>query len=298
MPYLPRVTSRKEFLLALGATACTSAIATSAFAAPAATPGTRVHERRRAPLSGVGVQLYMLRAAMRADPEGTIRRIAELGYREIEWWGNWGRTPTQLRALLDQHGLRSPSAHIDPKDLAPDRLPALLDAATTMGHRTVLVAWTAPEQRKSPDDWKRLGALLSEAGRTAARMGIRTGYHNHDFEFARLGDRTALEILMAESDPGVVDIELDCFWAFKAGRDPLELLRQHGDRITMLHLKDSSGAPAHEQRDIGAGVIAWRPLLAAAVAQRVTNVFVERDDPPDAWASARAGRDHLRTLGY
>lgn len=294
------MTSRREFLLAFGATACTSAIATSAFAAPA--PDSRLrerpHERPRAPLSGVGVQLYMLRAAMRTDPEGTIRRIAELGYREIEWWGSWGRTPAQLRSLLDQHGLSSPSAHIDPKDLAPDRLPALLDAAATMGHRSVLVAWTAPEQRKTPDDWKRLGALLSEAGHAATRMGIRTGYHNHDFEFARLGERTALEILMAESDAGVVDIELDCFWAFKAGQDPLVLLRAHAARITMLHLKDSSGAPAHEQRDIGAGVIAWQPILAAAVAKRVTNVFVERDDPPDAWASARAGRDYLRTLGY
>lgn len=275
--------TRRDFLLALGATALTPALARAV---------------ANAPLTGVGVQLYMLRTAMRADPEGTVARIAQLGYREIEWWGNWGRTPAQVRAMLDANGLTSPAAHIDPRDLAPDRLPALLDAAATIGHTSVFVAWTAPEQRRSADDWKRTAALLSSAGASANTAGIRTGYHNHDFEFTRFGERTALEILIAESDAAVVDIELDCYWAYKAGQDPLALLVQYRDRITMLHLKDSSGAPGHQQRDVGAGRIAWKPLLETAVRQRVTNVFVEQDDPPDAWASASAGRAYLRTLGY
>jgi len=95
----------------------------------------------------------------------------------------------------------------------------------------------------------------------------------------------------------VVDFELDCFWAFKAGKDPVALLRRHANRITMLHLKDSAGGPAHEQRDVGAGVMDWRAVLAAARAGRVTNVYVEHDNPADAWATAAAGRAHLRTLG-
>src|SRR5690606_304575 len=132
-------------------------------------------------LQGVGVQLYMLRAEMRADPAATLKRIAELGYEEIEWWGEWSVSPTDLRAMLDSHGLRSPAAHIDPAALAPDRLSALLDYADTMGHRSLLVAWTPPEQRKSADDWKRVAATLNEAGATSAASGIRTGYHNHDF---------------------------------------------------------------------------------------------------------------------
>lgn len=279
--------TRRDFLLALTAGALTPALARAAAA----------HDTP-APFSGVGVQLYMLRAAMKADAAGTIARIATLGYREIEWWGNWGNTPAELRAMVDANGLTAPSAHIDPRDLSPERLPALLDVAATMGHKSLLVAWTAPDQRKTADDWKRTAALLSTAGERAARSGIRTGYHNHDFEFARFGDRTALEILLAESDAAHVDLELDCFWAYKAGQDPLALLKRHASRITMLHLKDSSGAPQHAQRDIGSGVIAWQPLLATAVAQRVTNVFVERDDPADAWESARAGREYLRTLGY
>lgn len=286
--YLLRMTSRRDFLLALGATALTPALSRAAGAVPAP----------RAALAGVGVQLYMLRAAMRTDPEGTLARIAELGYSEIEWWGNWQRTPAQLRATLDAHRLRAPAAHIDPRDLQKERLPALLETAATMGHRSVIVAWTAPEMRKTADDWKRVAAQLNEAGAAASAAGVRTGYHNHDFEFQRFGDRTGFELLVAETDPRYVDIELDCFWALKAGYAPMVLLREHRDRIAYLHLKDSSGPPGHAQRDIGSGVIDWKPLLAYAVGQRVSSVFVEQDDPADAWAAARAGREHLRALGY
>jgi sugar phosphate isomerase/epimerase len=283
------MTTRRDLLLALGALGAHAALPRLLAAAPPA--------RARDPLTGVGVQLYMLRAEMRRDPDATIARIATLGFSDVEWWGSWDRSPVQLRALLDRHGLRSNAAHIDPRDLAPDRLPALLDAAQVMGHETLIVAWTPPAERGA-DDWKRLAALLTEAGRTAARVGIRTGYHNHDFEFADLGGRTALEILLAESDPAVVSLEVDCFWAFKAGVDPRALIERHAARVTHLHLKDSLGAPAHRQTDVGSGVIDWRALLESAVARRVRHVYVEHDEPADAWATASAGRGYLRSLGY
>jgi sugar phosphate isomerase/epimerase len=284
--------TRRGFLLALGASALVPSLA-SAAAPSAGAAGPRPRK-----LGGVGVQLYMMRAQMRTDPEATLARLAELGYDEIEWWGDWRLTPAELRAALDRHGLTSPAAHIDPRDLAAERLPALLDRAAIMGHTSLLVAWTPPEQRRTADDWKRVAATLNAAGAKAAAHGVRTGYHNHDFEFQRFGSRSGFEILLEETDPRVVDIELDCFWAFKAGFQPLSLLQAHKDRIKFLHLKDSSGPPAHEQRDIGSGVLQWRPILEVAVANRVTNVFVEQDDPADPWAAAKAGREHLRSLGY
>jgi sugar phosphate isomerase/epimerase len=289
------MTTRRDFLLALGASALVPSLSS---AAGCAAPRDETDSTGPLPLAGVGVQLYMLRAQMRADPEGTLARIAQLGYTEIEWWGNWGRTPKQLRATLDANKLTSPAAHIDPKDLSPERLPALLETTTTMGQKSVLVAWTPPEQRRTADDWKRVAETLNVAGASAGAVGIRTGYHNHDFEFQRFGDRSGFEILLDETDANLVDIELDCFWAFKAGFQPLALLNAHKGRIKYLHLKDSAGEPDHRQRDIGAGVIQWKPILDTALANRVTNVFVEQDDPADPWASAVAGRAYMTSLGY
>ncbi len=288
------MTTRRDLLLALGALGAQSLLPREAWAF--ADAAGRARRSLAAPLRNIGVQLYMVRQEMRRDPEATIARIATLGFSEIEWWGTWERTPVQLRALLDQHGLRSPAAHIDPAQLTPARLPALIERAEIMGHETLIVAWTPPTQRDA-DGWKRLAALLSEAGRTAARVGIRTGYHNHDFEFADLGGRSAWEILLAESDPAFVTFELDCFWAFKAGQDPRAMIARHGTRITHLHLKDSSGAPEHRQRDLGAGVLDWKAILETGAAHAVRHAYVEHDEPADAWASATASRAHLRTLG-
>ncbi|MBX3132049.1 MAG: sugar phosphate isomerase/epimerase [Gemmatimonadaceae bacterium] len=268
----------------------------AALAASALPRALRAFPASRA-LDGVGVQLYTLRNEMRADPEGTLREIARLGYQEIEWWGDWGRSPSVLRSQLDALSLKAPAWHVPVEALQPERIDATIATAQAMGHKHLIVAWTAPAQR-SAEGFGRLGALLSAAGRQASAHGIRTGYHNHDFEFERIGEQTRWDLLLATSDPAYVDIELDCFWAFKAGHDPVQLLQRHRDRITHLHLKDSAGPPDHRQMDVGHGVIDWRRLLSVALEGRVRNVFVEHDEPADAWATVAAGREYLRRLGY
>ncbi|MEY2733213.1 MAG: hypothetical protein RL340_272 [Gemmatimonadota bacterium] len=296
------MSTRRDFLLATGAFALGPGLATrmtQAFdaAAPPVPRPSADAAAGTAALQGVGVQLYMLRNQMRQDPERTLARIAELGFTEIEWWGEWGRTPAQLRAALQANGLRAPSAHYGLDALQPDRIGRTLETAAAMGHGTLIVASTNAAENGTLDAWKRTAGIISEAGRAGRSAGIRTSYHNHDYEFQPLAGSDRVEIFLAETDAAVVDFELDCYWAFKAGKDPVALLRRHASRITMLHLKDSAGGPAHEQRDVGAGVMDWRAILTAARAGRVTNVYVEHDNPADAWATAAAGRAHLRTLG-
>lgn len=293
------MTNRREVLRLLGAAGLAAAFPRVARASHGATAFSDAFGTAgsRDTLQGVGVQLYTLRNEMRADPEGTLARIAELGFSEIEWWGEFGRTPAQLRALLDRHRLRAPAWHLAPEQLEPARIDETLRTAEVMGHRHCIVAWTAPAQR-SAEGFARIGELLSRAGRRLASADIRTGYHNHDFEFARSGDGTLWDVLLANTDASVVDLELDCYWAFKAGHDPIAMLQRYRDRITHLHIKDSAGAPDHRQVDVGAGVIDWKQLLEVATAGRVQHVFVEHDAPADAWATVAAGRAYLRTLGY
>lgn len=281
------MTTRRELLQALGAAAAGAVLRPRALRAATSTVA----------LDGVGVQLYTLRSQMRENPEATLREIARLGYTEIEWWGSWGRTPAQLRAQLDELGLKTPAWHVPVEALGPDQLGRTIETAQAMGHKHLIVAWTAPAQR-TEDGFMRLGELLSAAGRRGAGAGIRTGYHNHDFEFERIGTQTRWDILVGATDPAYVDLELDCYWAFKAGHDPIQMLRTHRDRITHLHLKDSAGAPAHRQMDLGQGVIDWRTLLRTALEGRVRHAFVEHDEPADAWATVSAGRAYLKTLGY
>lgn len=276
------MSTRRELLLAMGAVVVGSVL-------PRAL--------RADPLAGVGVQLYTLRNEMRADPEGTLARIARIGFTEIEWWGSYGRTAEQLKRLLDARGLSAPAWHLAPELLAADKMDATIATARAMGHKHLIVAWTAPAER-TPDGFRRLADLLNAAGQRAKSAGIRMGYHNHDFEFETIDGTTRLDVLLRQTDPSVVDFELDCYWAFKAGHDPIALLRAHRDRITHLHLKDSTAAPAFTQVDVGDGVIDWRQLLQVATRGRVKHVFVEHDSPADAWATAANGRSYLRRIGY
>jgi len=292
------MTNRRDFLLALGASALAPSVVRAAErahqrAAGCANPGSSAMHLR-----GVGIQMYMMRDEMRADLDASLARVARLGYEEVEWWGTWGRTPAQLRTLLDGIGLRVPTSHVGSDALEPAALDATLDSAATMGIHTVIVAGMGRGYADDADGWKRAAQLLSTAGAKAAPLGIRIGYHNHDREFRKHGAMSALEILITESDAASVDFQLDCYWAFKGGADPLAFLKAHKDRIAHLHLKDAAAAAPHAQVDLGKGVIDWKGLISTGLAQRVVTVTLDMDDPADAWASAGSCRSYLRGLGY
>lgn len=291
------MTTRRDFLLAVGA----SALAPTALRAAERVRGAqddRTTTPRAGILKGVGIQMYMMRDEMKTDLDASLARVARLGYEEVEWWGAWGRSPAQLRTLLDGLGLRAPTQHVGSDAFAPARLDATLDVAGTLGHHTIICAGMGAGFTDDADGWKRAAELLNAAGTKAAPLGIRVGYHNHAREFNKHGGVSALEIMMKASDPATVDFQLDCFWAYKGGQDPLTFLRAHKDRIAQLHLKDAAAAAPNAQVDLGKGILDWRALISTGVAQRVTNITLDMDDPADAWASAGSCRAYLRGLGY
>ena len=292
------MTSRRDFLASLGALAAAPSLLRAEHLS-LARDGARPLLRTPLPsLSGVGIQMYMMRDEMKADLDGSLARIARLGYEQVEWWGSWGRTPQQLRARLDELGLRAPTCHVGSDALEPASIDATLDTAATMGHRTVIVAGMGRGYADDESGWTRAAGLLSAAGAKAAPLGMRIGYHNHDREFKKHGARSALEILIAESDKATVDFQLDCYWSFKGGMDPLTFLKAHKDRIAHLHLKDAEAAAPNRQVDLGKGIIDWKTIIATGIAQRVVTITLDLDDPPDAWASAGLARSYLRGLGY
>jgi sugar phosphate isomerase/epimerase len=246
-------------------------------------------------LAQVGLQLYTVRDAMAKDVDGTLAQIASAGYKLVETAGMYDRTAADLRAMFDKHGIRTVSGHYPLADLekAPDTMFA---TAKTLGQEYVVVPWLDPSLRTA-ETFGSLPSRLNKLGEQARAAGLKIAYHNHDFEFENYGaSTTVMERLLANTDPALVSFELDGYWAFKAGREPAELVARYPGRFVLLHLKDSTAAPAKEFADVGKGVIDFKRFIAAAQRNGLRYAFVERDVSPDPIASIRASHDYLATV--
>jgi sugar phosphate isomerase/epimerase len=243
----------------------------------------------------LGIQLYTLRDSMARDFDGTLARVAGIGYREVEFAGYFGRTPKQVRESLKRHKLTAPSVHI-PLPASDDAWARSLDDARAVGHEWAVIPWLDASLRKTPEDWARFGDRLNHLGGAARNAGLRFAYHNHDFELARNGDSTYLDGLLAQTDPKNVNFEMDVYWVTKAGSDPLAYLAKYPGRFPLLHLKDATPAPELRMVDVGSGSIPFPAILAAARKQGLKHTFVEHDEPKDAFASAKASYDYLSKL--
>jgi sugar phosphate isomerase/epimerase len=286
--------SRREFLGTLGRSAIGASLLGCVRASGFAGRGVQGGRPGRIP---IGLQLYTVRSRMARDFDGTLATVADVGYREVEFAGYFGRTPAQVREALARHGLRAPSTHIalPADDAAWQRT---LDEAKAIGHDWVTIAWLDAPLRRTPDDWARIADRFDHLGALARQAGLRFAYHNHDFEFTRVGGSTLFDTLLARTDPALVDLEMDVYWVTKAGADPVALLRQHPRRFPMLHLKDATTAPERKMVDVGAGTIDWAALLTLARDEGTAHAFVEHDEPVDPLASIRASYSYLSRLTY
>jgi len=240
----------------------------------------------------IALQLYTVRANAQEDFLGTLRAVAEMGYPAVEFAGFGGLSVQELRRSLDELGLRASGAHVRLEEFA-SRLLDVCAELRTLGAEYAIVPWLPEDRRGDVDQTRWLAQSFNEWGARCREEGIHFGYHNHDFEFQPLpGEQptTMWEILLNETDPSVVCLELDIYWARFAGADPLQLIREHGARFPLLHLKDMSAAEDRAYTTFGDGVIDWPPILEATEATAAWYV-VEHDNPPDPLAdSARALR--------
>lgn len=271
---------RREFLGALA----------TAVAGTAARPAPMTAARRSA--TTLGFQLYTARGAMARDLPGTLARIASIGYGEVEFAGYFGNPPAAIRSALAAAGLRAPSAHIGMPELEGDWARAI-ETAAAIGHDHLIFAWV-PDELRTVDGYKRLAGQFNRAGETALSSGIRFGYHNYTYDLTRGGTGFLYDVLLAETDPRYVTMQMDVYWLVDAGKDPLTYLARHRGRYRSLHLKDRTADG--RMTDVGAGTIDWARVIRAAREAGARHLFVEHDDPADAFASARASLRHLRTL--
>ncbi len=233
---------------------------------------------------------------MEKDVEGTLRTVAGIGYKEVEFAGYFGRQPRALRATLDSLGLRAPSAHI-PLDALRSSLPTTLDAAATVGHEYIVCPYLV-EADRTADSFHRLAGEFTRFAQACRARGMGFAYHNHDFEFVDLGGgRTGYDILVAETDASLVQFELDLYWATKAGRDPVALFGAQPGRFPLVHVKDlRDPRGAQAMAPVGEGTIDFARIFAQAQRAGIRHYYVEHDNATDPVASARTSYAALQRL--
>jgi hypothetical protein len=218
--------SRRGFLRTAATTAAvvgtSSALAGPAFAQEEAS-GQAVG-RHRVPPGQISIQLYTLRDQLAIDLEGTLQALGEIGYTRVEHAGFVGRTVTEFKAALDAAGLRATSGHVPiPQPFDPAAWSDSLADANTLGSRFIVhpffgIDFATGEVERTTAAWRAFARDLNRAGRMARDAGLKLGYHNHNWEFFRLTDnpsRTAYDVLTDATDPDVVHLQLDLFWAVR-----------------------------------------------------------------------------------
>ena len=244
----------------------------------------------------VGLQLYTVRRSLQQDFDGTLAKVAAIGYREVEFAGYFGRSPKDVKASLDRVGLVSPSSHVDYNTL-DDKWPSMLEAATILGQQYIVCPSVDEKLRQQLSGWQRAVATFNRAGETARQAGIQFAYHNHSFEFEPVEGRLPYDILLQETDPQLVKMEMDIFWLVKGGADPLAYFHRFPGRFPLVHVKgrDKNGEMTAVAAD---NSIDWKKVFTRSEEAGIQHYFVEHDNPTDEFASIRASFDYLHRLQF
>ena len=219
------------------------------------------------------LQLYTLRNAISEDLPGTIRKVAEIGYTQVEPY-NFVATAKELGAALKENGLTAPSGHAP---LMAQDQDEIFTAAKELGITTVIDPYLPAEHWQKAEDIQATAAKLNAAAKKGADYGIRVGYHNHAWELESIVEgRTALEYFESLLDPELV-LEVDTYWVAVGGQDPVDILTKLGDRVKFIHIKDGPLTTDNKaQQPAGQGKVPVLDVIAAAKSLEVG--VVEFDD--------------------
>ncbi len=269
---------------------------TAAAVGVGAAPGEALAARR---LDRIGLELYSVRNAMRADPERTLAAVRAIGYTDVEllWsFGNFGRSPRQVRDTLAHEGLRAPSAHISPATILVG-WERSLDTAKMLGHEYLIVPSLQADMGLTLDDWREWADRFNAAGAAARRAGVWLAFHNEPDHMKPIDGKVPYDVFVERTDPSVVRLQLDTGNMLLGGGDPMQYLAKHRERYWSFHLKDAV-ADRTTDTELGTGIFDFKRFLAAIPDIARKPCHVEQENGRDELASARADFHYLRTLDF
>ena len=242
----------------------------------------------------LGLQLYTVRADLAKDYEGTMRQLKAIGIRRVQ--ANLtmsGKPSADQRKLYDAMGFTWESIHAG-GDALRANLQATVDEAKGVGIKNITCSFPLyPVDRAAIlagptlDDWKKNAEAFNRAGEACKKAGLTFSFHNHNIEFRKVGEVVPYDLLLKETDPALVSMEMDIGWVIAGGADPVEYLTRYPTRFSSLHIKDlkNVGIPNFNMKMtsaiIGRGIVDWKKVRAAAHKASLVRAFLEIEEPYD-----------------
>jgi sugar phosphate isomerase/epimerase len=250
-------------------------------------------------LDRVGLELYAVRDAMGRDPEGTLAAIRAMGYTDVEllWsMNNFGRTPRQVRATLDQVGLRAPSAHMTPETILKD-WDKSLETAKLLGHEYLIVPSFSTDASNTLDKWRYWADQFNSAGAVARKSDIWLAFHNEADHIKPIDGIIPYDLFVDRTDPSAVRLQLDVGNMVMGGGDPFHYLDKYRNRYWSFHIKDIV-PDRSKDTELGKGTVDIGRILAAVPDVNRKPVYVEQETWADSMASARMNYQYLAALDF
>ena len=242
-----------------------------------------------------GIQLYSVRAAMKADPLGTLKQLSDMGYRHVEHANYvnrkfYGWSVSEFKKILNGFGMSMPSGHTvldakhwdaSKKDFTNEWKNTVEDAAV-MGQSFVISPWLEESKRKSMGDLKSFMEVFNRSGEFCKKFGMKFGYHNHDFEFSeKVEGKVLYDIILAETDPNLVMQQLDIGNMLNGGGKALEVMQQYPGRFESMHVKDeikaTEGHEPFESTILGKGVVPIKAIIDLGRASGTKHFIIEQE---------------------
>lgn len=267
----------------------------------------------------IAVQVYSVRDDAKADLRGTLEKIKKMGYDGVEFAGLYGNAPADIARMCKEVGLVPISAHVPYLDMLADPK-GVLSQYAEIGCRFVAVPYLTSEYRPGTENWPTVVENIKMLGKEAKALGIQLLYHNHDFEFAKLDGKYALDTLYDTVSADLLQTELDVCWVNIGGEDPAAYIRKYAGRCPVVHLKDFHGTKSEDMyeligiqstapkrpsdfefRPVGSGMQDFPSILGAAEESGSEWVVVEQDKPSMGLTPMECiekSIQYLKSVGY
>jgi sugar phosphate isomerase/epimerase len=245
----------------------------------------------------LAVILYTVRDQLAQDFDGTLAKVAEMGYRNVQVSGMPAdKTPRQIQDALEKHGLNGFAPHL-PVETFMNDFDKVVEACNAYGTKHAVLPYISEDYYK--DGWRMFAEFLIPLGKKCRENGLQLSYHNHSFEFGDEGGRPGYDVLIESTDPDLVHFEVDTYWVDHGGGNPAEYIRRLKGRVPMVHAKDRpKEGKDYPFEEVGAGTLDWDDILAASKEAGAEFITVELDKSPrNPLESIKASREFLKSKG-